>query len=50
VGGWVVCVCGVWVETHRIEREQESHTHTRTGYTNDIFPWKKDTPFELLVS
>ncbi len=49
-----VCVCVYVVrgETHRIERERESHTvaHTRTGYSNDTLPWKNDSPFELLVS
>ncbi len=41
-GGSVTCVCVVWGQTHN--RERESHTHTRTGYTNDIFPWKNDIP------
>ena len=42
-----VCVCGVGGDTEK--RERMSHTHTRTGYRY-IFPWKNDSPFELLVS
>jgi hypothetical protein len=46
---WFVALRGevwrvyVWCEgRHIIERE--SHTHTRTGCTNDILPWKNDIP------
>ncbi len=36
---WRVCVCAVWGwESPRIYIERKIHTHTRTTYTNDLFP------------
>jgi hypothetical protein len=37
-----VCVCVCVCCGGRHIEYRESHTNTRTGYTNDIFPWKND--------